>query len=323
MKAAIQPLTYHLVSQAARKIYNFNMHFPFWVILAFIVALAQAGLVLTNERFQVRPIHLLWWMRLISALALAPAAWFVPWPTDGHYYLYVALSGLVFAYTDLYVIGLAARSGAGVVTRLEPLIVGATFLLWTAMMPSLAMKYLHEPIHTVGIVLALLGGTFFALRLRHCVVSRAALRTFMPVIVLSAIGIVFGKLAMNHTTPKEGAFYYTFLQACLVWVIYTVAMVLPAVRRRIPDLGLESSMRDRRALLAGLAAGFFWLIATPVKWLAIAHVENPAYVSLIGMTQPFWVLLVYRFSKRQESADIWSGLGIVACAILLVICTQL
>lgn len=294
---------------------------PLWVVLAFLVAAAQAGTVLVNEYFKVRPIHLLWWMRLVSFLALIPVLYLFPWPQDKLYILYVFLGALIFAWVDLYIIGLAANSGAGVVTRLEPLIVIAAFLLWTAITPALALDYMRTPVRTAGIVAALTGCVFFALRLKHCEITRRALKTMAPVILLSAVGIALGKMAMNRLPPPDGVYYYAFLQAGFVLAFYML-MMLPGTSRFVPHLDLDSKLFAHRTIVAGLCISTTWLLATPTKWYAISLVENPAYVSVIGQTAPLWVLLAYWLSGRREKANIRDGLGLVACAVILIIFSQ-
>lgn len=295
---------------------------PVWVWFALLTMAAQTGVAMTNEYFKVRALHMLWWMRLIAVAALLPFMHFFMPPGDPWFYIYVALGAVIFCWFDLVYFGLTARSGAGVVTRIGPLVVAGTFALWTAITPSLVSHYMDSPIRTAGIAAALAGSVFFSLRLRHCPVSWDALKTMAPYLVLASVGMCLGKLAMQHAASPEGVFYYTLLQSIIVWFMYMGMAIAPASWKFVPHLELNSSWKDRRVFYAGLCAAAGWVIATPAKWYAISMVENPAYVSAVGLCEPFAVLIVYRLLRRREEARIADGIGIVACAIALVVFTQ-
>lgn len=298
------------------------MIIPVWVLFALLTMLAQTGVALTNEYFKVRALHMLWWMRLITIVALLPFMHFYALPADPWFYIYVAAGAVIFCYFDLIYFGLTAKSGAGVVTRIGPLVVAGTFVMWTVITPSLMTDYIETPLRTAGIIAALTGSVFFSTRLKNCPVSWSALKIMAPYLFLASIGMCLGKLAMQHAAPPEGVFYYTLIQSVIVWVMYVGMAAAPPSWKFVPHLDLNSSLRDRRVIMAGLCAAAGWIIATPAKWYAISIVENPAYVGTISLCEPFAVLLIYRLLQRREKAKIGDGIGIVACAIALVVFTQ-
>lgn len=299
------------------------MIIPVWVFLATLTMFAQTGMALINEYFKVRALQMLWWMRLVSVAVLLPFAHFYMPPADLWFYIYVAAGAVIFCWFDLVYFGMTAKSGAGVVTRIGPLAVAGTFVLWTAITPSLVFDYIESPLRTAGIIAALAGSVFFSMRLKKCPVSWGAMKVMAPYLLLASVGICFGKLAMQHAPPPyDGVFYYTLLQSAIVWVLYMGMAVAPASWKFIPHLDLNSSWKERRVFYAGLCAAAGWLIATTSKWSAISMVENPAYVGAVGLCEPLMILLIYRLLRRKEEAKIADGIGIVACATALVICTQ-
>jgi hypothetical protein len=298
------------------------MMIPAWVWFAILTMAAQSAMALVNEHFKVRALHMLWWMRLAAVVALLPFVPFYTMPSDPIYYVYVIAGAVIFCWFDLVYFGMTAKSGAGVVTRIGPLVVAGTFVLWTAITPSLAVQYIETPLRTLGIVAALAGSVFFALRLKQCAISWSTLKTMAPYMALACVGMVLGKLAMQRAAPPEGVFYYTLIQSAVVWALYALMTIAPASWKFIPHLDLNSSFREKRVVLAGLCAAAGWLVATPSKWYAISIVENPAYVSTVSLCEPFMILLIYRLLRRREEARIADGIGIVACAIVLVVFTQ-
>ncbi len=144
-----------------------------------------------------------------------------------------------------------------------------------------------------------------------------------PAILAGATGIVFGKLAMEHSPLHSGVVYFAFIQSCVTLAILLLLMNLPFLKRKLPHLTMESRLFDKKTILAGALVAFFWLLHMPAKYYGISLVENPAYVTVIALTAPFWILLAYKLIGHKEDSDVWSGLGIVFCAMLLVAFTQL
>lgn len=290
-----------------------------WIALALVAAASLAGFFLVNEIFRVRSLHLLLWMRSIVFVVCLPFLFVFPLPDNPVFYLLMLCSAAIFSASDVAAIGMSGKNGAGSVSRIEPLTVGTTFILWCAISPQTLGDYAASPLRALGIIASLLGCLYFALRLRHCEISRETLRVMTPFILSGAIGITIGKTAMSLVPPPAGVYYYALLQCGLSALFYGAAMKIPALARRIPDFGSTSDLFARRTVLAGLCGAIIWLVHTPSKYAAISMVENPAYVTMIGLTAPLWVLLVHKIMGKKERADVLSGLGIVACAALLVV----
>lgn len=284
-----------------------------WFWPALVAAIAQAALPVVSERLPVPAATLLWWMRLVAILVLLPFALAVPAPTDPLFYALVLVGAGIFAWSDMVRLGVAADRGAGIVTRLDPLAVGITFVVWTALNPALLLGYAGEPLKAAAIVIALGLSIASALRLKHCSVSRDALARLMPQLVMAAIAIVIGKYAMNRADAAGGPIYYALIQSLAVWLFYGLLGAAPRARALRP-----TALFARRSLIAGGLAGLFWLLHTPVKWHAIALVENPAYVTMVGLTAPLWVLGFDRLTGRRAEGDLVGGAGIILGAALLI-----
>lgn len=294
-----------------------------WIIFAIISALAGAGISLSSEYFNVRSLHFSFWMRFFAMLAILPFVLFIDWPEDPLYYVFVLITACIFAYFDLIYFGMAARSGAGVITRIDPFIVMVTFVLWCVFSPVTVAEYIHQPVRAAGIVASLAGSVYFGLRLRKCEVSTEVLRRMALPILLGALGIILAKMAMQRSGYHAGVLCYGFLQCLTVTCVYAAILRIPALSARLKDLGRESRLLDRPVLIGGFCGALAWLGHTLSKYYAITDVQNPAYVTVIGLSAPLWVLLAYRIAGRRDRADIISGLGVVACAAILVIFTQL
>ena len=293
----------------------------FWIIFAVLAALSQGSASLVGEFLQVRSIHVLVWMRGIALIVMLPVFWLVQPPEQWPFYVLVLGTAACFSYFDVMYLTRSAQKGAGVISRFEGIIVGVTFFLWLLLDPALVLDYVREPLRGGGIALSLFACIYFALKLRKCEISLSALKSMLPAFLLAGAGVVMGKMAMNYSDYHSGVWYYAVCQSVYVLVIYLAFAHVPVLSKRFQTSGGQRFF-DRKVVMAGLSVALCWLLHTPPKYYAISVVENPAYVTVIGLSAPLWVILVYRFVGRREEVDVWSGLGIMASAIALVIFTQ-
>jgi hypothetical protein len=60
-----------------------------------------------------------------------------------------------------------------------------------------------------------------------------------------------------------------------------------------------------------------------MRTTGFAMTENPAYLTVMLFTDALWVLLIYKIIGRKEESDILSGIGIVFCAMGLILIKSL
>jgi len=220
-------------------------------------------------------------------------------------------------------VGLTAKSGAGVVTRIMPLIVAMIFIIWLPFSPQLVVEYLDKPFRALGIITAIGGSIFFAIQMRHCPISFDTLKKLMPALILWSLATALGKMGVARVQGPDNILYYLIIQCVVVWFCYVVMMRFHIFERWVPHMQLESKLFEKQSILAGIVFGLVWILASGGRWLAIDGVENPAYVSVIGLTAPFLVMLIYSLIGRKENVNIWPGIGVVICSAVLVYFTSL
>lgn len=293
-----------------------------WPLFALIAAVTAAAVSLISEYAKVKAMHLMFWLRIFAVGILLPWTFVVPLPPMPAFYVLVAFSAVLFTYSDLMRFGLAAKNGAGVVTRIEPLIVIAVFILWTGLHPSLLQEYFLTPLRSAGIMATILAAAYFAMKLRHCPVSLETLKYMALPILGSSIGVIISKISVDMAGLVSGAFYYTFFQGLFMLLIYTVLIRSSKFGGRIQHFGMESSLFGRNVIIAGALAGVVHIIHMGAKYTAFFQTVNPAYVSMIGLTAPLMIAVFYKLSGWRKENIGMAGYGIVVCAFALVYLTR-
>lgn len=304
-----------------------------WVWLSFIAAVTQGTVLLVNQYFKLPGQYPIFWSRVFVVAALAPVMIFaVDWPTRPDFYAAVLLTAVIALLSDTRVLNTTAKYGGGVTSRVLPYMVWVTFIMWMPIDPSQFTDYVEQPLRTAGILLSIGGGVWFSTRLNRCEITRAARAALIPALVGYSMNQVLNKYAMTVSGFHSGVYSYMFIQSLAVAAIAGVYIsfrkfrplpeVLPGAERDETDVSRNAAaLFSRRVLAAGFFLGLGWFTHMVFKNYAMTLTPNPAYMTAITLTSPVWVIAIYKLIGYKEDADVLSGLGIVACAILLSVVT--
>jgi hypothetical protein len=292
------------------------MTFPTWAFLGLIAVWLSTFMPLAQEKFKANGFALAVWVKIVSVGLMIPFVIYYGLPDNPKFYAAIAISASIWCVCDVIYYRAVSTVGAGVVTRLLPSAVIFGFVLWFAFDPSLIGKYAAQPWVSAGVVACVLTSVFFAMRLKNCPISWQGVKLIYPVILGAALGPIVQKLALGEAGKAQAPYAYIFVEAGFMLVIWAVYF---AIKKPMPwhDM-LAPSARKAGAIIGALSA-----TALVFKNYAMAEVEHPSYLSVILFTDALWVLLVYRLIGRKDESDIWSGLGIVACAVGLVVLKSL
>jgi len=290
-----------------------------WVLFATISAGFASGFFLVNQYLRQPGYLLVFWMRLLVVVFLAPLMRTLSWPTEPGFYIAVFFTVICGTFADIRSFNVSARYGGGVVARVQPVTVWGSFLLWFVFDPKLIFTYLDHPLNTAGILAALAGCVYFSMRLNKCAITKAALIDMAPALAGYTLTTVLNKYAMDHG-PLEGAVYgYMFVQSVLAAIFTGIYALIKA--RHHPEQGVTTGWANQQMLAAALIAGFLWICHMIYKNYAMAFTPNPSYPAAILLTAPVFIAVFYHFTKHKEEADVASGMGIVACALVLALFT--
>ncbi|NBX66334.1 MAG: hypothetical protein EBQ96_04990 [Proteobacteria bacterium] len=287
-----------------------------WVSLALISAVGTAAIALVSEYQKHPTVARLFWLRFWSFVAFLPISLSVEWPQDPVFYACIFSLSVLICGSDALYYGSAKDHGAGVTTRIEPLSVLMTFVIWVAITPAQMADYLFKPLISCGIVLCFAMAGYFALRLRRCEVSFSVMKKLMPVIFIMAFVSILGKTAMDRGgDPWDAAIVYIVIQCGLMVFFYGSASIIA------PQF--TGSLKPNKAILGSAALmAVFSVIHIASKNMAYTFVSNPAYVTVLGLTAPLFVAGYYHLAGRVDNTDKIAGFGIVACALALVVLTR-
>jgi hypothetical protein len=287
-----------------------------WVLLSVASAGFSAVLYLAAQHYRQPGDYLVFWSRVAILLIMATFMREIAPPTDPRFYLAVFGTAVCAVLADVRTFDVAAKYGAGVVSRVQPFVVWGSFFLWFLFDPKLFGEYARHPGNTALILLALGGCVWFANHQSKCRITKQALKEMMPALLGYCITVVFSKYAMEHGPLAGAAFGYMFWQSALA--VPMLGGIISWRHRKDPD---APQWRTRKMAAAALVTGAAWVALMALKNYAMAFTPNPSYQTAMSLTTPLFVMLYYRATGHKEEADVRAGMGVVACAILLALVT--
>ncbi len=285
-----------------------------WVWFSAGSALTAAIMPIMHEKIRAERLSMMFWLRIVMLVIALPVLFFVGWPGSPVFYVATFITAFIWAYADLSSFRATEEFGAGAITRIIPLNVLVTFFMWIALNPQTLESYLVNPVQGLGIFVSLCGAVFFAMRLQRGPISRESLRALGPVILMSGMGVVYAKIALESATVPSihsGVFGYMAVQAFFMILIFGA---LELAGRPVP----RAVFTGRVAITSGFLMGINSVVHLMLKSYAYLMVANPAYVSAVILTTPLWVLLYYKLVKKQNIGDIKAGFMVVVCAAAMI-----
>ncbi|MDX1940285.1 MAG: hypothetical protein SFU99_07020 [Saprospiraceae bacterium] len=246
----------------------------------------------------------------MPAIILLPFTFFIPPPVDPIYWL-ATLSGasMVIAH-DVSLFNVSAKYGAEVALRLRPLILPIVFILWLLIRPEQITILLANPLMAGAILACIISATFFLTQLRKCLISKAAFYEMIPVILTGIVFEIVNKTAMDHATFPENSLYFVFtLSGAPLLVSFLFA------GKKAPAMLKDMASIPRHGLLLGTLVVF----SMAMKNVAMIYTPNPAYVTAITLTAPFWISLYLKIRGEKEQADWIAGTGLVISIIIMTL----
>lgn len=285
---------------------------PLWAIFGIVCALSSALVLIIPERVQGAGFAIAFWNKVAAFFIMIPFVLYAGLPTQWQFYALVAAQAGLWAISDVIFFKTIPKVGAGVVSRLLPATVIATFFLWFLFDWKLVDDYLQTPFRSALVCAALCGSVYFAMRLKKDEISWAAVRMMWFVLFAAVIGPIMYKIVANMTTIEQGPFAYvlveSFIMICLWGMFY-------AIKKPIPLHVLIS----KQSLHGGAMVGVAMCVVSLSKFAAMHYVDNPGLVPAIKYLDAIIVMAYYKMVGKIEQADVFAGLGIVAMAAMIII----
>lgn len=283
-----------------------------WVLLGLAAAVLITVMLTLQERLKVDGFALAFWCKVACVVTTLPFVIFYGLPSDWHFYAWLLPQAMLYVVADVVLYRTLPDVGAAVVSRLLPATVVTSFFLWFAVAPSELHLYANNPVISAMIVAVLCGAAFFSSRLKKCAVSVRAVRLLWFVLMANTLSPILAKITTRYASTQQGAFGFTFAEALMMLSMWLVWLF---VGKPIPVSVLIAKETVRKSLLIGTVTAVMVVVIVASYYF----VDNPGYVSALQLVYAVMIMGVHKMIGKRDESDVYSGLGIVACAMALIV----
>lgn len=284
-----------------------------WILAALASSLLSAQNVEMNRRARQEGFRLNLWRMALSAVFWLPLALLQQqWPTNPLFYIVAAASGIAMIAGFTIQNDLALKHNGRVAILHMPLKAMLVFLVWMAVSSTARSHLLENPLHVLGVVisLAIMVAALYTFR-RHDV-SWSSFKAILPIVALYGAGDILVRLTLDPTVLSEQLIIFLFVLSATSAVVS--GLLLPW--RPQPELPLLTPSLVR----AGGWAAFGSAMNQVCFFIALVTGPSPAYVSMVALLAPVWLLAYHRFAGVRDDASPVAGTIVVLAAILLMVC---
>lgn len=288
------------------------MEFPIWAVFALFCAASSALVLIIPERVKCDGFALAFWNKVAAFIFMVPMVLYMGMPAQWEFYALVAAQAMLWVISDVIFFRALPKVGAGVISRILPISVIVTFVLWFLFDHALFRDYLSTPWRSAGVCVALCGSVYFAMRLKKDPVSWNAIRMIWFVLFAAVVGPLMYKFVTKFATIEQGPFAFVLFESL---VMVSVWSVFYAVRKPIP----ASVLFSKESLRGGAMVGAAMSVVSLTKFAAMHSVDNPGLVPAVKYIDAIIIMAYYRAIGKVEKADVVAGLGIVGCAAAIIV----
>ena len=288
------------------------MIIPLWSILSLLAAILAAAFMLIQEHAKLDGFVAAYWNKIYSLiLAIGPMIYF-GLPEQPHYYFYVVLVAALYAISDVVFFNVVQKTGAGTLSRVMPLGIIITFCLWLAIDHALFIQYLNQPIISSLLFACVAGAAACGFALKKCEFSWGVIRSGWFVIFAGIVGNILVKLMSEGVDPYKFVVASVGITAFIMLILWTAYFI---IKKPVS----KDILFSKRAIKWGFFIGLTTSLMVTCLISAIAFVENPAYSSAVYHLSAVFIIFYYRLRGYTEKGNVKAGLGIVFCAVALIL----
>ncbi len=282
-----------------------------WLPLALLSSLLSAQNVEANRRSGQEGFRLNLWRMGYAALFWSPLALLQNWPTDPAFYAVAIFAGFGLMIGFTIQNDLAMKHNGRVAILHMPLKAVAVFLLWAVIDPVARHHVISQPLTTLG-VMACLGIMVGAMaEFRKNDVSWSSLRAVMPIVVLYGAADLLTRLVIQPHDLQERLIVFLWLMTS------SSALVSLIFWRWRPHAHLP--IYTPRLARAGAMAALGGTANQVCFFGALVLGPSPAYVSMVALLAPVWLLFYHRLRGVRDDASPIAGTIMVFAAIILMV----
>lgn len=283
-----------------------------WMFFALVGSLFQAAFVETNRVFRADARLLNFWHVVLVLVLFIPLIPYMAWPEQRSFYVLAVIVAFGMGISMQILFSLARHHNGRVSSMYMPLEVVMTYGLWFAFYPPAIEVYQADPYKQTGIFLAFCLFSISLLLIRRNDIGWNAFIAVIPVAVFFGLRAVLSKIAMLVGAESD------IVGHTLTFTFIIYLAILPLAGFLLMANGGFAKRAPLPPLKAGFLCAVFSLLSFLCFMMGVNLAANPAYVVMMFMMVPVWLLLLHILTGVKDDASPWAGMVMIAGAAVLI-----
>lgn len=281
-----------------------------WLLAALGSSVATCANAELNRRYQHEGFRLNFWRTLLAALLWLPLALPQTWPTDVAFYAAAVFGGVAMIIGNVIQNHLSARHNGRVAILWLPLKALFVFVLWAAINQPARQHIIANPLTAVAILSCFAIMVMALNSMRANDASWRAIKMVLPVAVVYALSDIFARSVVSpEQLPTLIQVYFCVATAVSAGVSLLLFPFRP--QRHLPWF-------SQSLVKAGALAAVQSTVNQTCFFVALIYAPNPAYVSMVILLAPLWLLIYHRVAGIPDNTSPIAGLIMALAAGLLL-----
>lgn len=281
-----------------------------WLATALAHSVVTAHNADINRRYRQDGYRLNTLRSLLASLLWLPFLLISPWPDSPFFYAVAIFSGVSMSVTFTIGSNLAAKHNGRVAILHVPLAGVLVFLAWLIISAPARAHFVAEPGDAVVAVLAVIIMVFSLAHMRRHDVSWQIFLHILPKVFLAATATILTRLALPADELYDRLPIFLFLS----FFTCTACGALIYPWRPQADKPFFTRNLVKASSLSAIGGSINHMLFV----IAVAYAPNPAYVNLIALLTPVWLMMYHKAKGIPDNANPFAGFILILGAAALV-----
>lgn len=288
-----------------------------WVFSGIFYGFFMSLYTFINQKYKINGYILGMWRGFGVTIISLPVFFLIPFEKKSFFYLLLILQGILTGLYDSSLFTATAKYGTRPTSKMLVFSVPLSLVLtWIVRKGSFGELW-HTPISFFMIVLAVLGYMVCYYRMLKKKVCKELVFSILPAVIAWSVMSSLTYEIMNYNNIATGLIYYLTI-AMFVSGVYNLIFYFLTQRKAITWIYIKNNIFSQRVMNVGLLLVLFSAVLIITKGIALDLAPNTAYVTMLSLTFPLWVMFFnYWIKSKEESSFSW-GMGSLFFLFLMI-----
>jgi len=284
-----------------------------WVFYATLCLFVSTGYKVFNQHYKINASILMLYRGIGLSLVVLPIVLIAPHQPKEFYY-YAILLGFIISFMDnLYLKGVS-KFGAGPISRVSPLYILASLVIWWIISPEGFYLLLENKLKLAGVIFSIITVVFALFFIKSDKLSNNIIKYCFPIYIGCICIDVFAKLMFN---AGDGTVNSVYSYMCVSSFVAGFINLMYLIKKNGFNKDAYNSVFEKRTVTCGLMIIIFIFGAMYGRNNAVIIADNPAYVSAFTSMSPVIIALYNKFVNFEDKTNKVAGFLIVFGCIML------